>query len=418
MFVTILTVGLLVFAAHLFTALFEKARIPDVLLLMLLGIVAGPLLHLVEPADFGLVGPALTTIALIVILFEGGTTLDIPTIVRSAGHTLSLTLATFIVTAGITAVMFVTAFGVSPLIGLILGGIIGGTSSAVVVPMVRGLKMKDPAGTVLVLESSLTDVLCIVLVYALLEATVSEATSTGRIVGTVLSALVFAGVIGILGGHLWLLLLKRVRRFPNTVFTTFAFIFILYGISEMLGYSGAITALAFGITLTNFRFFRFDRLPFLRSAEWESISATERAFYGEIVFLLKVFFFVYLGILIRFDDVGLVLFAVALVAVIYAARIVITKVVLPKHVDRLDAAVVSVMIPKGLAAAVLASLPLQYGVPEAGMIQSIVYTVVPVSIVLTAVLVSMLDRIPLFPLLFRSFAAPRSGDDGAARTES
>ena len=50
-------VGLLVFAAHLFTGIFSKTRIPDVLLLIAIGIVVGPLLGLVSPDQFGSVGP-------------------------------------------------------------------------------------------------------------------------------------------------------------------------------------------------------------------------------------------------------------------------------------------------------------------------------------------------------------------------
>ena len=72
MAVTILAIGLLVFAGHFLTGLFERTKIPDVLILMLAGIVLGPVLHVVTPEDFGQVGPVFTTLALIVILFEGG----------------------------------------------------------------------------------------------------------------------------------------------------------------------------------------------------------------------------------------------------------------------------------------------------------------------------------------------------------
>jgi len=291
------------------------------------------------------------------------------------------------------------------LTGLIFGSIIGGTSSAVVVPMVRGLKLKEPAGTILVLESSLTDVLCIVLTYSLLEATVRAEASAGKIVGTILSSLIFAAVIGVIGGHLWLFILNRVRRFPNTIFTTFAFIFILYGFSEMLGYSGAITALSFGITLTNFQFLHFNRLPFLRSVQWKSLHETERLFFGEIVFLLKVFFFLFLGISIRLDNIWLIFLGILLVVVIYIARLIITRFVLTKDVCRFDASVVSVMVPKGLAAAVLATLPTQYNIQESSIIQDIVYMVIFISIFLTAVMIPMLDKWNIYKFLFCKFSA-------------
>jgi NhaP-type Na+/H+ or K+/H+ antiporter len=52
----------------------------------------------------------------------------------------------------------------------------------------------------------------------------------------------------------------------------------------------------------------------------------------------------------------------------------------------------AVMAPKGLAAAVLVSLPLQQGVPGGDLIQSSAYAVVLFSIVLTSILVFMQDK--------------------------
>ena len=44
----ILILGTLVFAAHWFAEIFSKKRIPDVLLLMFIGIIIGPLLKLID----------------------------------------------------------------------------------------------------------------------------------------------------------------------------------------------------------------------------------------------------------------------------------------------------------------------------------------------------------------------------------
>jgi NhaP-type Na+/H+ or K+/H+ antiporter len=398
--ILIFIIGILVFVAHMFTALFERTKIPDVLLLTILGILAGPVFGLVTPGDFGKVGIVFTTIALIVILFEGGTSLEIPTIVHSASETLVITLVTFVTTVALATGVMVWAFGTSLLVGAALGTIIGGTSSAVVVPMVRGLKLKEPAGTVLVLESSFTDVLCIVLTYGVLEALVSTHASVGKIAGGLFASFLFATLIGVLGGHVWLFLLERVRRFPNTIFTTFAFIFILYGLAEIFGFSGAITALSFGVTLTNFRYFRFNRLPMLKGIEWGRLNETDLKFYGEIVFLVKIFFFLYLGISTRLEGLNSFFWPAVLVLLIFAVRLVITKAVVSNSIPWFERSVMSVMVPKGLAAAVLAGLPAQYGIPEATLIQDTVYRVVIISIVLTALLVPMLDKTPLYRFLF------------------
>ena len=63
-------IGLLIFAAHLFTEIFSRKRIPDVLLLMVIGLILGPILHWVKPEDLGSVAGVFTTITLVIILFQ------------------------------------------------------------------------------------------------------------------------------------------------------------------------------------------------------------------------------------------------------------------------------------------------------------------------------------------------------------
>ena len=45
-------VGLIIFAAHFFTALFEKTRIPDVLPLIFIGILIGPMFEIIPLDSF------------------------------------------------------------------------------------------------------------------------------------------------------------------------------------------------------------------------------------------------------------------------------------------------------------------------------------------------------------------------------
>ena len=41
------------FVAHALTGLFSRTRVPDVLLLTLIGLLLGPIFHLVGPQSFG-----------------------------------------------------------------------------------------------------------------------------------------------------------------------------------------------------------------------------------------------------------------------------------------------------------------------------------------------------------------------------
>ena len=389
MSITILAIGLMVFFAHFLSLQFRKTSIPDVLVLMLLGILLGPLLGIVTPQDFGKVGSLIATIALVVILFEGGTSLNLGVLGKSLKTTGVLTLWCFLLTT-----LIVTAFGfylldLSLLPAALLGVTLGGTSSAVVIPMVNALCLSEKPTTVLVLESSLTDVLCIVGVFALLQIHTQGSVEPGRLAGGVLAALFFAAIFGVLGGIGWLLVLGKVRDFPNTISSTLAYVFIVYGLTEFLGFSGAIAALALGITLTNFEKFGLHRM---RNIDRNLVPLNEMdfVFYREAVFLLKTYFFVYLGISIHFGEAYLALVAIIIVLTVYVMRLTLTRFVFRDAGYSLrDTAFTSMLAPKGLAAAVLAALPLQYGVTGGEVIRDTTYMVVLVSITLTALLVML-----------------------------
>ena len=74
-----------------------------------------------------------------------------------------------------------------------------------------------------------------------------------------------------------------------------------------------------------------------------------------------------------------------------------------------DAAITSMLAPKGLAAAVLAALPLQYGVAGGELIRDTTYMVVLVSITLTALLV-MLYPVPQVRRFYSRALGKQPGD--------
>ena len=63
-------IGALVFCAHLFATLFSRRRIPDVLFLVMIGIIVGPVLGVVTPDMFGELGMVFASLTLVVILAD------------------------------------------------------------------------------------------------------------------------------------------------------------------------------------------------------------------------------------------------------------------------------------------------------------------------------------------------------------
>jgi potassium/hydrogen antiporter len=143
-YITIISLGLLIFLSHVFNELFDKTKIPNVLLLLLIGIIIGPVSGIISSDFFGELGNVFTTITLIVILFESGSGLNFREIKKAIGSATLLTLLNFIVTVIITSYLSRWILSIDVLSSIFIGAIVGGTSSAVVIPMVKQLKMGAP----------------------------------------------------------------------------------------------------------------------------------------------------------------------------------------------------------------------------------------------------------------------------------
>ena len=392
----IIFVGLLVFLAHFFVVAFERTRVPDVLYLILIGLVIGPVLGIARPDDFGKVGPIFTTVALVIILFEAGLDLKLETLKTSLGGMALITVLSYFVALLLLSSAVFALTRLDALSSLFVGAVLAGPAPAVIIPLSRHLKLTDRTRTLFTLESSVGEALCIVIALAFLELMRLGDIRVGRLIGTLLSSFIFAVIVGAIGGYVWSILLNRMRELRYAIFTTPAFVFILYGIAEFLGFSGPIAALTCGILMGNAPFIRIPKR--LRVTDLKPIqhNETEKQFFAEIVFLVKTFFFVYLGLSFRFSDLRAIGVAFLLSLVLLIARLIATQYSLDRSsTPRSDASLAAVMIPKGTAAAVLAALPLQMSFAGGALIQNSVYGVIVLSILLTAILIPLIEKTPV-----------------------
>ncbi|MFC1917755.1 cation:proton antiporter [Chloroflexota bacterium] len=388
-------VGILVFLAHFFTAAFSRTRIPDVLLLIIIGIFIGPVFNLVSTEQFGTVGIILTTITLIIILFESGTALDLLTLRKSLGGAMALAATSFFISMFAIAGVAYWFAGMELIPAFILGAIVGSISEAIVIPLIKQLKMRKDSQTILGIESSVNDVLSIVLTLALIEAYKLGEFQFAPVAGNLIASFLVAIVAGIVGAFFWAKLLKRIHAIKDAMFTTPAFVFIIFGIVEILGFNGAIAALAFGITLGNIESIRFYVFRKPQTTEASGLNHTERIFFSEVAFLLKTFFFVYLGLSLELISGWMIQMAIIFIALIFLLRIPAVRITVTRSIPVKDASIMAIMVPKGLAAAVLAAIPLQQGIAGGEFIRSMTYGVILLSIVMTSIMLLFLEKTKL-----------------------
>ncbi|MCC6463225.1 MAG: cation:proton antiporter [Saprospiraceae bacterium] len=409
--VTIVFVGLTIFLSHYFAELFKRTKIPDVLWLFTIGLLLGPVSGLVRPESFGAVGPIFTTITLIFILFESGIDQRLEPLINALGGTAKITTYNFIGTTLVAGSLtyFYTDLGL--LRAMLLGSIVGGTSSAVITTLVRQFAMRERTRTTLVLESAFSDVYTLAVPLTLLSAYSLGRVDVAYVTGQMIAAFLLAAMLGMAGAFLWSVLLHQMRTLQNTVFTTPAFVFIIYGMVEVMNFSGPIAALAFGITLGNIDVLGPPIMKNIISRKPIALNEYERAFFSEAVFLLRTFFFVYIGISVRFQDWWPMVLGVIITGALFVLRIPIVRLSVPRSTPTKDAAFMAVMIPKGLGAAVLASLPAQQGVAGGELIQAVVFSIILSSTLFTTVLTFLVDKTfvsSVYEWLFRMLGLGRT----------
>ena len=391
----ILTLGTLVFAAHWFAEIFSKKRIPDVVLLMFIGIVIGPLLKIVDAEKLSTIGNIFGQLTLVILLFESGTELSFKTLADSIKDTVSLTIVNFIFTMTAVGLFGWLALGMNPGISFMLGSALGGSSSAVAIPLVKQISIGEKSKTILILESAFSAILCIVVTLAIFESYKYGEIRVGVIFGQVFSSFLLASFIGVIGSIFWSMVLDKVRTINNSIFTTPAFVFIIYGINELLGYSGIISALAFGIGLANMELIHDRWLKKFSDRKPTLLNPTEKTLFSELVFLMKTFFFVYVGISIKFDSFISLLIGLSISFMLIILRIYVVRISLPsdiKGINAKDRAFLSMMIPRGLAAAVLATMISQSQLAGSERVSNIVFSVIFFTIIFTSALVPLLEK--------------------------
>lgn len=390
---TYIFLGLLIFCAHLFNAWFSSRRIPDVLLLMGIGIIAGPVTGWISPDSMKDIGPVLASLTLLFILFDSGTDMRLDTVRKYWSGVVQVTFLSFMISMVTTTITGITLMGLTWQTSLILGAMVSGTAAAIVIPLVRQMRVSDKTRVTLTLESAISGMMCIVITLVLIEGFKLGNINVGSLIGRVLASILMAAIIGIVGGIVWSSIMERVRKLQNSMFMTPAFVFVIYGVTELLGYSGAIASLAFGLVLGNPSYFEMSFLHKLKFGKTTPLMESEKSFFKEFVFILKTYFFVYIGLCIPFHDVWALIYGGILAAILFAVRFILIAVVGRENTPN-DRLIVSMMIPKGLVSAVLASIPEQLNIAagciiihHATFIKQITYSVIFFSIVFCSLLV-------------------------------
>lgn len=383
--------GILLIIGFLADYLFRKTSIPDVLILITLGYLIGPVLYIVDPSDLAPASQIIATLSLVVILFHGGLDLDVATILSSAHR------ATILVFLGIAISMAATAAFVYYLLdwgllhSLLLGAIVGGTSPSIVMPLISRARVTDEVSSVLSLESALNGALVIIISLVILQimTTGTEGnllSMAGKAIGI---QFCLGAAVGTATGIIWLWLLTRLKGQDYDDILTLAVVFVLYFIVESINGSGIIFALVFGLVLGN-----GIRIPKLFTIR-RTVAATEimKKFHSQISFFIKTFFFIYLGLIMTFNEPRLIILSLILSLLLLFVRYLVVLISsLGNKTLLANKGLLTTMFPRGLSAAVLAQIVVTSGIPNASIYPDIIIAIILFTVMISAIGIPVFAR--------------------------
>ena len=367
---TLVVFGLIsgiIFAGFIGEMIFRRFGVPAVLLLLALGYLLGPIFHELDVNTLQNIRYIVGPLALVILLFDGGMRLNIYDLVHGGGRGVLMAILVTVISILVVGGIWV-ALGYDFMMGAVLGAIVGGTTSTMVVAIVNGMRLSDKAKQFILIDAALTDVLAVILTIALMTIIITHSASVQGTGKEILGSFSIGGLIGGLLGLLWIGLSKQLREINFFYMLTLAILLLAYVVSEFFGGSGAIAALVFGIMLGNYREIG-QMLKFKNVAD----DAPLFTFQNEIGFLVRVFYFVYLGALVVIGSAYSVLVGLAIMVGLVAARFASAYIStygseLSQYRSHINA-----FMPRGLAAAVMGTYPLTVLLDNRGAIPVDVY---------------------------------------------
>lgn len=236
-----------------------RLKIPSILLLLIVGFTAGRTTGLIDPdAMFGDMLFPLVSLAVAVILFEGGLSLRLHDLRDTRGVVVGLLTVGVLVTWAVIAIAAVTILGFPVSQSLLLGAILVVTGPTVIGPMLRNMRPTGGIGPVSRWEGIVVDPLGAVLAVLVFEAIESIGHSSAQTAAVAVSLallrtlLVGAGT-GAAAGLLIVLALRK-RWIPDFLQGAAVLMIVLAGFTAanlMQPESGLLAVTLIGIIVAN-----------------------------------------------------------------------------------------------------------------------------------------------------------------------
>jgi cell volume regulation protein A len=383
----------IIFVGYIGEIIFRKTHIPSFLVLVFIGFLLGPVLGIISKATLMPIIGVLAQITLLMVIFHGGIDLKITPILRE-GWRAFLQVALYV---GISFIL-ITLFSwlilkFTLLSSLIFASIIGGeTTAVVIIPLSRQLGLKQSTIVFLTFEAALNSIVLVILFTTFTNFYQLGIANAYNTIYSIVSSFSIGLFVGFVLAVFWIYLMNELKTQPYTYVLTIGLLFLTFALADVVGGSGYLATIVFGIVFGNYD---FVSSLLKRKVNINALKHEIFEFHGEITFLLKTFFFVFMGLILSISfnslvvglTVGGILTLLLLVSRVFAVSISTYKSSLISDKKKIISS-----MAEGVTPITLSVLALEQGVPHANAILLYVTYVVIFTNLITTIGIFILMR--------------------------
>ena len=348
-----------------------RLGVPVLVLFLSLGMVAGSEgLGRIPFENYDLAN-SIGSVALALILFDGGLRTSLAAVQRVWRPALALSTVGVLLTSVLTGLAAAWVLKLPLLQGLLLGSIVGSTDAAAVFSVLRtsGLKLPERLTSTLEVESGSNDPMAIFLTLGLIGVITGGVESVSDLALLLITQFGVGTLVGLGVGRLATASINRINLVYPGLYPLLALAFglVTFGLAAVLGGSGFLAVYIAGIVLGS------SSIVFRRGIF---------SFHDAIAWLGQIILFVMLGLLSfpsRLLAVAWEGMLIAIVLILIARPVAVWSSAWPFRFRRRELTFLSWVGLKGAVPITLATFPLMAGVPQSQLIFNAVFFVVLVS---------------------------------------
>ncbi len=396
----LVAIAIIIIIGYFSAAIFRRTRVPELLILMLIGIFLVQVVHAI-PSNYLVVlrslAPVFGSLALIVIMLNASKALKFDdSVIRSWKGFLMGILDNALAAISLSLLMYYL-FGWPFIYGAILGVLLGETTNIVVIPFIRKVELSPDIFGVLFAETAINSMMAIAVFSLLVLVAGNDVVSAFSFTTYILDYLSFAIVMGLVVGLGWLFISTFVES-ANEYLATLAIAILLYGVVDIFNGAAIISILIFGMIVGNEKAFATilghhanenksendKELEQKKANKIQNSKTNEKAVEKELEFLISTFFFVFMGMItalsLKFLFYGLIV-SFVLVIVRYLQ---VNVVLFGYSADERNLAFA--LLPRGVTVATLATI--LFGIGGTYFMQT--FYIAFIVIVVTSILSSLM----------------------------